>query len=123
MYNQSSLRSIYSVLLLIVVFVLSTSPLQGQKLMKYTDVFKLPADSASARISYGEDQFQFGDLRIPTTKGPHKVVVIIHGGCWVSAIADLSFNDAMASQLAKDGYATWNLEYRRIGDLQNHSGV
>jgi acetyl esterase/lipase len=24
--------------------------------------------------------------------------------------------DAMATQLTKDGYATWNLEYRRIGD-------
>lgn len=90
--------------------------LQGQDLMKYGDVLKLPVDSATVRLSYGPDTFQFGDLRLPVGKGPHKVVVIIHGGCWVSAIADLTLMDAMATQLTQDGYATWNLEYRRIGD-------
>ncbi|GAB5551826.1 MAG: alpha/beta hydrolase [Saprospiraceae bacterium] len=90
--------------------------MNAQDLMKYSDVLKLPVDSATVRLSYGPDTFQFGDLRLPEKKGPHKVVVIIHGGCWVSAIADLSLMDAMATQLTRDGYATWNLEYRRIGD-------
>ena len=84
--------------------------------MKYGDVLKLPVDSATVRLSYGPDALQFGDLRIPEGAGPHKVVVIIHGGCWVSAIADLTLMDPMATQLTRDGYATWNLEYRRIGD-------
>lgn len=90
----------------------------AQDLMKYSDVLKLPVDSATVRLSYGPDTFQFGDLRLPKKKGkgPHKVVVILHGGCWVSAIADLTLMDAMATQLTRDGYATWNLEYRRIGD-------
>ncbi|MEM6378865.1 MAG: alpha/beta hydrolase [Bacteroidota bacterium] len=90
--------------------------LHSQELMRYRDVLKLPVDSTNVRLSYGPDTFQFGDLRLPEKKGPHKVVVIIHGGCWVSAIADLTLMDAMATQLTRDGYATWNLEYRRIGD-------
>lgn len=86
------------------------------ELMTYGDVLEIPTEPADHRISYGPDSLQFGDLRLPEGDGPHPVVVIIHGGCWVSAIADLSLMDAMATQLTKDGYATWNLEYRRIGD-------
>lgn len=88
----------------------------GQELMTYGQVLQLPVDSPLVRLSYGPDTFQFGDLRLPQGQGPHPVVVIIHGGCWVSAIADLHLMDAMATQLTRDGYATWNLEYRRIGD-------
>ena len=101
---------------LLLILSLCFSCVNGQELMKYGDVLKIPTEAADHRISYGTDQFQFGDLRLPSTEGPHKVVVIIHGGCWVSAIADLTLMDAMATQLTKDGYATWNLEYRRIGD-------
>lgn len=88
---------------------------QAQDLMKYSDLAKLPVDPAKTQLSYGPDTFQFGDLRIPEGKGPHKVVVIIHGGCWLSAY-DLTLMDAMATQLTRDGYATWNLEYRRVGN-------
>ncbi len=102
--------------LLLLCLSFCSSGLDGQDLMKYGDVLKIPTEPADHRIAYGTDQFQFGDLRLPEGKGPHKVVVIIHGGCWVSAIADLTLMDAMATQLTKDGYATWNLEYRRIGD-------
>jgi acetyl esterase/lipase len=98
------------------LFSLITSGLEAQGLMKYSDVLKLPVDSATVRLPYGADALQFGDLRLPEGKGPHKIVVIIHGGCWVSAIAGLTLMDAMATQLTRDGYATWNLEYRRIGD-------
>lgn len=106
------LRFIYP----IVFFFLLLNSGHAQELMKYADVLKLEVDAATERLSYGPDTFQFGDLRLPEANGPHKVVVIIHGGCWVSAIADLTLMDAMATQLTRDGYATWNLEYRRIGD-------
>ena len=111
----------YAHMQLRIAFIISllcffNASLHSQELMKYGDVLKLPVDTATIRLSYGPDTFQFGDLRLPDKKGPHKVVVIIHGGCWVSAIADLTLMDAMATQLRRDGYATWNLEYRRIGD-------
>lgn len=88
---------------------------QAQDLMKYGDLAKLPVDPATVQLSYGPDSLQFGELRIPEGKGPHKVVVIIHGGCWLSAY-NLTLMDAMATQLTRDGYVTWNLEYRRVGD-------
>jgi acetyl esterase/lipase len=66
------------------------------------------------RIAYGPGPDQFGDLRIPTGPGPHPVVVVVHGGWWRSVV-DLTYAGHMAEALTADGYATWNIEYRRIG--------
>lgn len=67
------------------------------------------------RIPYGSDPEQFGELRMPDATGEVPVIMIIHGGCWVSYY-DLGLMDAMAEELAKEGFATWNVEYRRIGN-------
>jgi len=67
------------------------------------------------KITYGEDPNQFGELRIPEGDSLFPVIVILHGGCWQS-IYDKSLMDAMAEDLTNRGYATWNLEYRRIGN-------
>ncbi len=69
----------------------------------------------SIRVHYGEDSLQYGDLRIPQGEGPFPVVVIIHGGCWLSQY-NLKLMDDMALDLAERGYVTWNLEYRRTED-------
>lgn len=67
------------------------------------------------RITYGDDQCQFGYLQIPEGDGPFPVVMIIHGGCWLSEY-DISLMDSMAEKLTSLGYASWNIEYRRIGN-------
>jgi acetyl esterase/lipase len=67
------------------------------------------------RIQYGKDPLQFGELRLPKGSGPHPVAIIIHGGCWLSEYG-LSYMGHLAADLAGAGIATWNLEYRRIGD-------
>jgi acetyl esterase/lipase len=58
---------------------------------------------------------QFGDLRLPEGAGPHPVVVAIHGGFWRNrySLEHLGF---LCGALTSAGYATWSLEYRRIGD-------
>lgn len=66
------------------------------------------------RISYGPDPNQFGELRVPEGAGPHPVCVFVHGGFW-RARFDLTHADAHCEALTKSGIATWNLEYRRIG--------
>lgn len=66
------------------------------------------------KIPYGSDPNQFGQLRIPESKGPHPVVVFIHGGFWRDRF-DLTHADAQCEALTRCGFATWNLEYRRIG--------
>lgn len=68
-----------------------------------------------ARIAYGPDSLQFGELRIPTGSGPHPVAIVVHGGCWLS-IANNDYMDGVAERLTQAGWATWNLEFRRIDE-------
>ncbi|GAA0381224.1 alpha/beta hydrolase fold domain-containing protein [Acrocarpospora corrugata] len=66
------------------------------------------------RIAYGQDAEQWGELRLPPDHDGHAlpVAVLVHGGYWRSIwAADLM--DALAIDLARRGYAAWNLEYRR----------
>ena len=71
--------------------------------------------SADARIAYGPEANQFGELWLPQGRGPHPVVVLIHGGCWRADLPGLELMDYLAADLRGRGVAVWNLEYRRIG--------
>jgi acetyl esterase/lipase len=67
------------------------------------------------RISYGPDPLQFGELTLPEGGGPHPIVIVIHGGFW-RAKYDLEYIRPVCEALRKSGIATWNLEYRRLGN-------
>jgi acetyl esterase/lipase len=71
-------------------------------------------EPADARIYYGSDLQQFGDLRLPKGRGPFPVAVIVHGGGWGSSVS-LHYMQSMAASLACAGVATWNIEFRRLG--------
>jgi acetyl esterase/lipase len=79
------------------------------------EILDMPSPQADARIHYGSDPLQFGDLRLPTGDGPHKVAIVIHGGFW-RAKYNLEHAGHLCAALARAGIATWNLEYRRIGN-------
>ncbi len=65
-------------------------------------------------IEYGPDPDNAGDLRIPHGAGPHPVAVMLHGGFWRNTVArDLL--DAAAVDLTERGWATWNVEFVRVG--------
>ncbi|HUQ31776.1 MAG TPA: alpha/beta hydrolase [Pyrinomonadaceae bacterium] len=83
--------------------------------LTFGDIEKLPSTPADHRIAYGSDPAQFGDLRLPNGKGLHPVAIIIHGGCWYSEY-DLNYMASFAGALTRLGVATWNIEYRRIGN-------
>lgn len=74
-----------------------------------------PPRAAHARLAYGSEPLQFGDLRLPRGAGPHPVVVVVHGGYW-QAIYNLTHAGHLCVDLAEHGIATWNVEYRRLGD-------
>ncbi|MBA2468644.1 MAG: alpha/beta hydrolase, partial [Chloroflexia bacterium] len=74
-----------------------------------------PPPSADARIAYGEGEFQFADLRLPSRAGSHPCVVAIHGGFWRNRYS-LDHLGHICAALAGLGLATWSLEYRRVGD-------
>jgi acetyl esterase/lipase len=67
------------------------------------------------RIAYGSDPLQFGELRRPAGGAPCPVVVVVHGGFWESG-HDLGLMVPVAEALTTEGLATWNIEYRRVGD-------
>ena len=74
-----------------------------------------PPPDADARFEYGAGPLHFGDLRLPSGEGPHPLVIVVHGGYW-QAIYNLIHSGHLCVDLADHGIATWNIEYRRIGD-------
>jgi acetyl esterase/lipase len=78
-------------------------------------ILELSPPPADERVAYGKSPSQFGDLRLPRTKGPHPTVFYFHGGYWRVAY-DLTHAGHICAALTRAGYATWNLEYRRIGE-------
>jgi acetyl esterase/lipase len=78
-----------------------------------------PADTHTAikplLLKYGSEPLQFGDLYVPGSPGPYPTVILIHGGYW-RARYGLDLMNGLAEDLAKRGYAAWNIEYRRVGN-------
>ena len=87
----------------------------SQQLITAGSVGEFDWPSPDAQISYGDDQFQFGYLRLPEGSGPHPVIVFMHGGCWLS-VFDIRYTGLAEQAFADAGYAVWSLEYRRVGN-------
>jgi acetyl esterase/lipase len=83
--------------------------------MPSEDILALPPPPADVRLSYGAEPNQFGELRLPKSKGPFPVVMNIHGGFW-RAKYDLAHTGQLCAALTAKGIATWNVEYRRVGN-------
>lgn len=80
------------------------------------DVDALPVSEPTLVAAYGSDPLQFGELRLPPGAGPFPLVEVIHGGCWTKGFATRQNTAPLASALTAMGYATWNIEYRQVGD-------
>lgn len=83
--------------------------------MPFDDILNIPAPAPDARLFYGTDSNQFGELRLPKTAGPFPMVMNIHGGFW-RAKYDLAHGGHLCAALTAKGIATWNVEYRRAGN-------
>jgi acetyl esterase/lipase len=79
------------------------------------DILSRNPPAADLRLTYGADPNQFVDVRIPSGRGPHPVVFFIHGGYW-RAKYDLAYAGHLCHALKTAGIATWNVEYRRVGN-------
>lgn len=84
-------------------------------LLTAQDIIDLPLIPPDHHLPYGEDGQQFGHLYLPPQGGPHPVVALIHGGCWMAEY-DLTHLSHFCRALAGEGFAVWSLEYRRIGN-------
>ncbi len=83
--------------------------------MSAEDVLNRPQPPPDAHIAYGSDPNQFLEVRLPRAKGPHSVLLNIHGGFW-RAKYDLAHAGHLCEALRASGVATFNVEYRRIGN-------
>jgi acetyl esterase/lipase len=66
------------------------------------------------RYAYGPDPAQCGELFLPTGD-PVGTVVVIHGGFWRAAY-NASLGEELSEDLARRGWAAFNIEYRRVGN-------
>ena len=87
------------------------------------ELIKQPTPPANERIAYDKEPLQFGELRLPDGAGPFPIAILVHGGCWSAKLENLpesvtSFEllRPVAAALAKAGIASWNIEYRRLGN-------
>jgi len=72
--------------------------------------------AAEARLSYGPHPSQFVDFRrAALVGGARPLVVMIHGGFW-RARRDLTYAGHLCVALGREGFATANIEYRRVGE-------
>lgn len=87
------------------------------RLMTPQELQALASQPPDRRIAYGKDSSQYGELRVPVGPGPHPVAVLIHGGCFKASYATVKDLAPMGDALKGSGIATWNIEYRRLGEL------
>jgi acetyl esterase/lipase len=100
------------------------------------DILSKPQPGFDERVAYGADASQFIDVRLPRVDGPrtavsqggsprsgssesgslHAAVINIHGGFW-RAKYDLAHAGHLCEALRGTGLATFNVEYRRVGNL------
>lgn len=64
--------------------------------------------------AYGDGPDHVADLLLPDGDGLHRVAVLLHGGFWRARFTK-TIMAALAADLAARGWATWNVEYRRVG--------
>jgi acetyl esterase/lipase len=67
---------------------------------------------------YGDHPSQVCELWSPDGGGPHPVAVLIHGGFW-RARYGRDLEEAIARDLVARGWAAWNVEYRRVGEVSD----
>jgi acetyl esterase/lipase len=100
---------------LAVLAVATVARAETPKLLTFQDILAMPHAKPGERISYGADPLQFGELWLPGGKGPHPLIVMIHGGCWRADLPGLELQYPLTEGLVAHGWAVWNIEYRRIG--------
>lgn len=83
-------------------------------LMTWADLLARPKPSPDKSFRYGADPYQVVDLWKPRGAGVHPVVLMVHGGCWTTSIADRTLMNYLAGDLRGRGIAVWNVDYRGV---------
>ena len=90
------------------------APAADPRLLTWPDLTKRQRPEPDRTIPYGPDAMHRVDLWLPAGPGPHPVVLMVHGGCWQTKIADRRLMDWIAADLRGAGVAVWNIDYRGV---------
>lgn len=85
----------------------------AQEPLSWSEFRTLDRVAPDAREVWGPGENAFGEMYLPSGRGPHPVVVLVHGGCWRS-IAGVDYMSHLARALAEEGWAVWSPEFRRV---------
>jgi len=96
--------------------LLAITPLMviSAPLLTWPDLTGRVRPAPDATLRYGSDAYQKVDVWGPKDAGLHPVVLMVHGGCWQTNIADRTLMNWIADDLRKDGIAVWNIDYRGV---------
>lgn len=83
-------------------------------IMAWKDLLDRPRPKPDATIRYGKDALQLVDIWRPAGAERHPAVIMIHGGCWKTAIAERGIMNWIADDLRSHGVGVWNIEYRGV---------
>jgi acetyl esterase/lipase len=89
-------------------------PPRPDGLMIWPDLLGRPRPQPTATVAYGPAALQVADIWVPDGPGPHPTVLMVHGGCWQSEIADRRIMNWLAEDLRRRGIAVWNIDYRGV---------
>ena len=98
---------------LVLVMVTTMAHAEPASLVDYMRQTHRTPDTA---FHYGPAPSQLAELFLPKGRGPHPVVVLLHGGCFLKQYEGFAQTSALAGDLAGRGYAVWSVEYRKLGE-------
>lgn len=84
------------------------------KPLKWPDLTNRTRPAPDATLAYGPAAEQKIDVWTPAGPVLHPVVLMVHGGCWTTSIADRSLMNWIADDLRQHGVAVWNIDYRGV---------
>jgi acetyl esterase/lipase len=87
---------------------------RDKPIMTWPDLLTRAKPAPDATIRYGKDALQIVDVWVPKGNGPHPAVIMIHGGCWQTAVAERDIMNWIADDLRSHGVGVWNIEYRGV---------
>lgn len=90
------------------------APARPAAVMSWPDLLNRTHPAPTATITYGSDPLQVVDVWIPRGRGLHPTVLMVHGGCWQTDVADRHIMDWVADDLRRRGIAVWNIDYRGV---------
>jgi acetyl esterase/lipase len=90
------------------------APHDPDRLMTWPDLLERKRPEPDAAVRYGEQVNQSVDLWFPVAPSLRPIVLMVHGGCWQSDIADRRIMNWIADDLRRRGIAVWNIEYRGV---------